>query len=624
MMMQTTQTIQADQASTGLRLVVSPEIALYIVFLALAVVLRLPEMDTIPLNAHESREALAAYRALNPAAPGDAPLSSYPLMAAANTLTMAIGGAENVSARFATAVMGVLLVGLPLLFRRWIGPAGALISSGLLALSPVLLTASRGMDGAVWSAALALITIWCGGRFWESNRVRYGIATIAVAVVGVVAAEPAGFLTFAGIGIGVVLAIAAMETSGLQALRRGWPWVPGLAVAGMALLVIGTVFLARPEGMASIGEAFGAGLRGLSVPLDGAPGAFPLLVSLVYEPGLWVFGLAGAYFVLTTNPKRISTARAFIGRALVGWLIASIAWSVAYAGGGPGHALWLTLPLTALSAMAIERTLSPVRDTYWHVPSWGPLLHSVAMVAILFIAGINLLFVGRAVLGVAPALTPALDQPDLMKLFMVFLAGLLGIITFFLVGSLWGARAAWHGLGIGVLAFLLMYNFNAGWSAAITRADDPRELWHIRPASRNLSLLESTLRTASLRATGQPYAVQMVVQLMPGMGDDSPLAWTLRHFTRVTFVDAFSAAVTVPVVIGPAENDSPSLGASYVGQRFATYFDWDSSTMSYWDFVPWLYDRQTRVPAVAAGQVIVWVRTDVYGLSGDAELPGAR
>jgi hypothetical protein len=211
-----------------------------------------------------------------------------------------------------------------------------------------------------------------------------------------------------------------------------------------------------------------------------------------------------------------------------------------------------------------------------------------------------------------------------MKLFMVFLAGLLAIITFFLVGSLWGARAAWHGLGIGVLAFLLMYNFNAGWSAAITRADDPRELWHIRPASRNLALLESTLRTASLRATGQPYAVQMVVQLMPGMADDSPLAWTLRHFTRVTFVDALSAAVSAPVVIGPAEDDSPSLGASYVGQRFATYFDWDSSTMSYWDFVPWLYDRQTRVPAVAAGHVVVWVRTDVYGLSGDDELPGAR
>jgi hypothetical protein len=44
--------------------------------------------------------------------------------------------------------------------------------------------------------------------------------------------------------------------------------------------------------------------------------------------------------------------------------------------------------------------------------------------------------------------------------------------------------------------------------------------------------------------------------------------------------------------------------------------------MTYWDFLPWLYDRQTRVPPRAEGRLVLYLRSDVYGLSDDAELPG--
>jgi hypothetical protein len=192
------------------------------------------------------------------------------------------------------------------------------------------------------------------------------------------------------------------------------------------------------------------------------------------------------------------------------------------------------------------------------------------------------------------------------------------VILFFLIGSVWGSRAAWHGLGIGVLAFLSIYSVSNGWRAAVVNADNPREFWRTRPVSQNLQILSSSLVETSLRAVGMPYDMQLVV-VGP---DDGTLAWLIRGYEHTTFVQQPSAAINGPAVLIPSDVAKPPLGAAYVGEPFTVYSTWDRGSMQDWDIIAWLYDRSSREQPTPDSRVTLWVRSDVYAASGDNSTAG--
>ncbi|PJF30969.1 MAG: hypothetical protein CUN51_05675 [Candidatus Thermofonsia Clade 1 bacterium] len=602
----------------GFQLALSLEAIFYIVIVLFAAIIRLPELDLIPLKSAEATEALAAWHAINPNAVGEAPLSVQPLGFGVNALLMSIGGLENAIARMGTLLAGMAVIFMPLAFRRWLGAAQTVIAMALLAISPALLVASRSISGTVWALFTALLAAWAFARFAETRRERYVIIAAGAAALTVLGTEPAGALMLLMLIVGALFALWTLNDaeSGLQNawrdLREALPLTKMGIAAAVALIAGSTALFTIPNGLAHVGATLEAGLRGIFIGTADAPFMFPFLTSLVYEPLFWLFGLVGAYFVLTANPEETPLAEQFIGRALIGWLIAAVVASLVYAGGIADHALWLTLPLAGLSTFAIVRALAPVQDRYWHVPTWAPYLHGVILVATLLIAGVNLLWVGRVTLSMMPELFPPLQQQDLMRALMIVLALALSVITFFLVGSIWGSRAAWHGTGIGLVMLLGVYSFNAGWQAAVSKFDDPRELWHVNPSSRNLNLLVQTLETASLRATGKPTMAEIVVE-RAAVENNAPLRWALQRFPNHRYVDILSSAVNAPIAIGVAPE--PALGADYVGQRLATQSIWFLSTLQYWDFVNWLYDRQARLAPQPSGHVIIWVRADIYGVA---------
>ncbi|MDW8300430.1 MAG: hypothetical protein RML95_13960, partial [Anaerolineae bacterium] len=587
---------ELPKATRSARLALSLEAICYVVIVLFAAIIRLPELDLIPLKTAEATEALAAWHAVNPNAVGEAPFSVQPLGFSVNALLMSVGGAENAIARLGTLLAGMAVIFMPLAFRRWLGAAYTVTAMALLAISPALLIASRSMSGTVWALFTALLTAWAFARFAETRRDPYAIIAAGAAALTALGTEPAGALLLLMLTVGAFFALwtlrdaeGAQQTAWRQ-LRDALP-LPQMGIAAAIALTAGsTALFTIPSGLAHIGAALEAGLRGIFVGTADAPFIFPLLTSLVYEPLFWIFGLAGAYFVLTA-PEQTPFAEQFIGRTLIGWLIVAVVASVVYAGAVADHALWLTLPLAGLSTFAIVRALAPVQDRYWQVPLWAPYLHGVILVATLFIAGVNLVHFGRTALVLTPTLFPPLQQQDLMRALMIVLALALSVITFFLFGSIWGARAAWHGTGIGLLFLLSVYSFGAGWGAAAVRFDDPRELWHVNPSSRNLNLLVETLEEASLRATGSQRMAEIVVE-RAAVERNAPLRWALQKFPNHRFVDVLSRAVSAPIVI--SVSPEPSLGADYLGQRLATRSSWSLSTLQYWDFISWLYDRQTR------------------------------
>ncbi len=612
----------AEDAQVAPRVYISVELMVYIALIAFAFIVRLPDLGTIPLGDGEAHEALAALYAIN----GSSQLVAHnPLMFAANTLTMTLLGSDTGTARLPTVLVAVALVAMPMLFRRWLGVTRALIIFALLAISPALLIASRTMSGAVWSAALAVLAVYLIGRFVETARWRYAfVATIAIVML-VLMAEPAGFITLLGLIGGFIFAWTTTSNSEENSPRqiafevlRAWPWLRALIVTAVVIALTATVFLLYPRGLSNIGELVNEAVRSLFSRPAGSMFAFPLINSLFYEPVLWVFGIVGVYMVLNGDETENGN---FVNRALVGWLVVSILAALIYQGGQPAHALWFTLPLAGLSAVAIDKALRPVYDQFWNVPTWGPWLHGLAVVAMLAIIGVNLVIIGRAILLASPEQFPSLSDQDRLRLLFDIPAILLVVITFFLVGSMWGNRAAWRGMGIGVLIFLSIFTFSQGWRAAVVNADDPRELWRVNPAARNLNLLEQTLTTASRRVDGMPYSTELVVQTNPDVtAEDGALAWVMRKF-KTQYVTALAPSTNAPVIILPASVQSPAVAAAYVGQDFPVYYTWNRTTLS-WDLLSWYYERATRVPVQSGQRIVVWVRSDIYGVPTDTN-PGA-
>src|SRR5258707_12372410 len=204
---------EAVRAQTSPRVIVSLELIIYVVLLLFALTVRLPELGTIPLGDGEAHEALAALRALGNSPSLTPTVAHYPLMFTANTVTMAIFGSDTATARLPTVLVGLLIIALPILFRRWLGSANALIAAALLTISPVLLLASRTMSGSVWALALAVLGLYCIARYLETEtrRVSYALGSATVILLLVLMAEPGGFIMFLGLTGGLLFALYHSE-----------------------------------------------------------------------------------------------------------------------------------------------------------------------------------------------------------------------------------------------------------------------------------------------------------------------------------------------------------------------------------------------------------------------------
>ncbi len=600
------------------QLTISLEAVLYVALLALAIWVRLAQLDTIPLSNAESREALAAWRFIRPDAPGTAPLAASPLMFAANSLLLTLFGGSEFVVRFMTVLTGTALVTLPLLWRRELGRVAALSASMMLTFSPVAVIASRTMSPAVWSMLLAVVGLWTTVRFAENRLPGYAMGAAFAGFGVLLLADPAGYVLLAILLIawGVAVRLSTDDapedsrTAVFRAALAEWPRRDSLLAGAAAVFLVSTVFFLYPSGLTQVGQLLETGFSGLINRPAGHPFAFPLLATLFYEPALWFIGVAGVVYALREDD--------FTGRYLIGWLAGALIASLVYAGAGPDYALWLVVPLAAFAGRAIARLLEPVGNAYWVVPSWAVSVLALGILAMLLVSSTNFIWVARALLNTSPGITPAV-QP--LRLVLAGMSLLLMIIVFFLGGSLWGTRAAWSGFALGLLLFLGIYSVGSAWQLAVENIDNPRELWHVQPVNRSLHLLRDTLQEASLRETGGAVNVSVVAQIP----DDGAVAWQLRDFTGLEYVSAVDRRESGPVIIAPMSFQPEGLGARYVGQDFALTRSWQLDRLRWADVPAWILFREAASSPHIAERVVVWVRDDVYGLPPapvDADLSG--
>ncbi|HVU10765.1 MAG TPA: glycosyltransferase family 39 protein [Phototrophicaceae bacterium] len=605
--------MQSVETESGAgRVSLSLEWIAYAAIIAIALIARVAEIDSTPLMASETHNALAAWRAVTPNAAGAALSPTSSVVFVLQSISFALFGGSEVAARLATVIGSLALVLTPLLFRAQLGKTRAFLLTVLLAFSPVLLIASRSSSPDVWALLFALIGLWALTRALASDQLRYSM-TAVVMVAALL------FLTASG---GTVLALILLAAVPLTMVaRRGAASSEGeelasvnpaplrrtvgltLPFAALVVLAISTGFMLYPAGLSAAGQAVGGAVRALIQP-QGMSG-YAALISIFYEPILWLLALAGLFL----RRDRLTTFDVFLAL----WLVLGVAAALLFADAVPDHALWLTLPLAALATHTLIWAFTPdARITFSPAPRWARLVIAASTIGVIGVFTLSFQSVARSMIqtpgGIFSAISPS---PDSVILVLVALAFL--VIGFFLFGSLWGNRTAWQGFVIGLTLFGVLTSFGSGWGAAVPDSDNPVEFWHMNATNHDTTLLRTTLYQVADRISGG-FPGMIVYVLAP---QDGEVAWLLRDFQHTEFISDVKDAQGGQVVLLPGSIQQPDLGGAYVGEPFTITRSWSTSTVHWIDIPAWWTQTQARTAWTSEDKIVLWLTQNAYeGLNG--------
>ena len=569
--------------------------------IAPGLLLRLAELDRILPNEQETRQALAAWRVLNPQLPGVQPLPESPLLFALQALLFSVFGASEVTARLPLALAGALLPLLPLLLQSVLGRARALAFCVLLAASPVLLLASRQSAAVVLSLLLTGLLLWVALRFAQSRQCHHAALATTMLVWLLLLVEPAAIVLALMVGSSLIVALLWARSAAAQQdpltlardLLRSWPTGSALPPALLTAFLVATLFMLHPVGLAAVGELLAAFVTGFVTPRPGTLPLQALQVALSFEPLLLLLALLRLLQLRVREPG-------IVDRFLICWTLLAVATLLLWRGAGPEHALWLIVPLAGLASGLVAGLRTP-SEGQRATPLWLMLLVGIASFALLALFSLHLQAFARN------ADLPAAGIIHLVWMGLALL--LLGLGCAWLAQE-WGWPAALRACGGGALVLVLAASLGSGWTTAVTHADDPDGLWQVRPAAREAWLLRETLQTLAQRESGGFPRLELYAQA----DDRSLVGWLLRDFARLRYIERARDASGAGILLLPRSAEPPALTGDYVGQDFIMRRARSSAASG--PLAGWVLAGNDIVAPPET--LVLWLRRDVYdGLSQD-------
>ena len=559
------------------------ELVLYGLILALALALRLSGLSIRVMGAREAAETWQAWRFVH----GEAPEGAYsPLLLSVQALLFALLGSGDAIARIGPALVGSALVIWPFWLRSHLGRYGALAAALLLAISPTLVYSARFADGvaALTACMLGMVVLWLAYR--RDRRPSYLYAIAVLIALGAISDPRA-------IGVTLVLVVAwgierlalgqnLLNVDGPPAVNcKSWA-----VVLGATLLLVATALTFNPNGLGAWADYPRVWAQHLAPVVNGQPWYYPLIALLMYEPLLILFGAVGAVdLVARRNEAR---AAIWIGLGMLGL-------SLIAGGRGPGDVALLCAPLALLSGRAIGNLIE----------SWSggtqPRREGLYLGIGLAIA----VYVALETAFYAFALQRNLPESQQFLWFWI-LAVAVGMILAGLVLAWHGSIVIWRVGGALIAIVLLLVTFSAAVGLNHVRANDAREL-HARIVSdEGVRDALRVLERVSFRQSGHPLSTPITVHAAVG-----PVwRWYLRDWEQVRIVEALTANVDTPLVLGTAVQGQPVLGERYVGQDFVVQAWWQPGRLSGNEQLWWWLYRKSRAVPEPTQKVIVWLQAE--------------
>ncbi len=176
-------------------------IAYGLLFVA-AVLTRFLELGARVMSHDESLHTYYSWRLFEFGEFSHTPLMHGPLLFHMTAFFYYLFGDSDFTARMYPAVLGVLIVLFPILYRRWLGRVGAVIASVGLLISPQILYHARYIRHDTPVIFFALLMLYAIVQYVDGERPRQArwIALLAFALIGMLASKEVAFIYIAIFG----------------------------------------------------------------------------------------------------------------------------------------------------------------------------------------------------------------------------------------------------------------------------------------------------------------------------------------------------------------------------------------------------------------------------------------
>ncbi|MGH2461787.1 MAG: glycosyltransferase family 39 protein, partial [Chloroflexota bacterium] len=271
------------------------EVVAWVVVAAVALGIRLINLDGAPLQPGESVLALDSWQILHHAG---IQIASAPLLIYLNTLLFLILGSSDAVARALPCLVGVAVALSPILVRHHLGRTGALVAATVLATSPTLIFASRTVDPTIVTIGLGLGLVLAAERYSRRRRQAYLIAG-AVLVGLLLVSGPLAYDL-------VIILVSFVAVYGSEDLRSAWvsaraepgalegnaEWANDVAAeeaGARSSPSLSRIFILLAATVVLVGTALGTNLEGMGLSLSAPLGAWAAALSGIDSHRAWLF-----------------------------------------------------------------------------------------------------------------------------------------------------------------------------------------------------------------------------------------------------------------------------------------------------------------------------------------------
>lgn len=273
----------------------------YLTLLLVAFAMRFWDLGAMALHHDESLHAIYSWYLYEGRGYQHMPMMHGPFQFFGTAGLYHLLGDSNYVARVLPAIFGTLLVAMPFLLRSHLGRAGTLVTSVLLAFSPVMLYYSRFARNDIYMAVWVLALVAFMWRYLDTRKTVY-LVLGALALAMAFSTKETAYISAVVIGSYLFLA-TVMDVFpwllGRKALRRFSP--PGDVLVLMATLLLPLsaamvsllqgplgITLANPDWTrAAVGIPLGPGLYVAFLAVVGTIGA-SVVVGLRWRPRVWL------------------------------------------------------------------------------------------------------------------------------------------------------------------------------------------------------------------------------------------------------------------------------------------------------------------------------------------------
>ncbi|HQE18172.1 MAG TPA: TIGR03663 family protein, partial [Aggregatilineales bacterium] len=180
-------------------LTINGEVIAYTVIFILAVLTRFWDLGVRVMSHDESLHTRYSWNLYRGEGFSHTPLMHGPLLFHMTALSYLLFGDTDFTSRIYPAVVGIIVVMMPVLMRKWLGKVGALAASFFFLISPLILYYSRYIRHdmpAIFGALIMAVSAW---RYIEGRSFRYLIA-LAIGQAILYASKEVSFIYIAIFG----------------------------------------------------------------------------------------------------------------------------------------------------------------------------------------------------------------------------------------------------------------------------------------------------------------------------------------------------------------------------------------------------------------------------------------